>query len=140
MKPHRTRILAMQAVYLREFHEKSLEEIQKFSWIDYKIPQDEQKFAVDLIEGVEEYKKEIDNKIRKYSENWDFDRISLVSRSILKISFFQMMHMPDIVPVKVVIDEAIKIAKEYAEKDANRFINGILDSFYKQEIVAKVDA
>ena len=129
----------MQAVYLREFHEESIKDIQNFEWVDFEIPQDEQKFAIGIIEGVDEFKKEIDNKIREYSENWDFDRISLVSRSILKISIFQIMHLNDIVPAKVVIDEAIRIAKKYAETDATRFINGILDSLYQQEIVKKVN-
>ena len=140
MKPHRARIFAMQAIYLKEFHEKSIEEIRNFEWVDYKVPQDEQKFAIDIIEGVDEFKEKIDNKIKEHSKNWDFDRISLVSRSILKISIFQIMHMRDLISAEIVIDEAIRIAKEYAEEDASRFINGILDSVYRQEIAKKVNA
>ena len=140
MKPHRARIFAMQGVYLQEFQKKSIEEISKFQWIDYKINEDEKKFAIDMIRGVDKFKKEIDAIIKDYSENWNFDRIDLVSKSILKISIFQIIHLKDMIPAMVVIDEAVKISKEYAEESASRFINGLLDSFYQKEILKKINA
>ena len=131
MKPHRARILAMQALFQAEFQEKQIAELVKFEWIDYEIPESEQNFAIKIISGVKESLKEIDNLITEHSKNWDIERISPVNKSILRVSIYQLLYMKDEIPAKVIIDEAIKLAKEYAEDDSGRFINGILDACYK---------
>ena len=131
MKPHRARILAMQALFQAEFQEKQTAELVKFEWIDYEIPESEQNFARKIISGVKESLKEIDNLITEHSKNWDIERISPVNKSILRVSIYQLLYMKDEIPAKVIIDEAIKLAKEYAEDDSGRFINGILDTCYK---------
>lgn len=134
MKPHRARILAMQALFQAEFQEKQTAELVKFEWIDYEIPESEQNFAKKMISGVKESLKEIDNLITEHSKNWDIERISPVNKSILRVSIYQLLYMKDEIPAKVIIDEAIKLAKEYAEDDSGRFINGILDACYKANI------
>lgn len=134
MKPHRARILAMQALFQAEFQEKQTAELVKFEWIDYEIPESEQNFARKIISGVKESLKEIDNLITEHSKNWDIERISPVNKSILRVSIYQLLYMKDEIPAKVIIDEAIKLAKEYAEDDSGRFINGILDACYKANI------
>lgn len=131
MKPHRARILAMQALFQAEFQEKQTAELVKFEWIDYEVPESEQNFARKIISGVKESLKEIDNLITEHSKNWDIERISPVNKSILRVSIYQLLYMKDEIPAKVIIDEAIKLAKEYAEDDSGRFINGILDACYK---------
>ena len=134
MKPHRARILAMQALFQAEFQEKQTAELVKFEWIDYEVPESEQNFARKIISGVKESLKEIDNLITEHSKNWDIERISPVNKSILRVSIYQLLYMKDEIPAKVIIDEAIKLAKEYAEDDSGRFINGILDACYKANI------
>ena len=134
MKPHRARILAMQALFQAEFQEKETAELVKFEWIDYEIPESEQNFAKKIISGVKESLKEIDNLITEHSKNWDIERINPVNKSILRVSIYQLLYMKDEIPAKVIIDEAIKLAKEYAEDDSGRFINGILDACYKANI------
>ena len=135
MKLHRARILAMQAIFQIEFRGYELEgDLTEYRWIDYKIPHDEQDFAREMIMGVIQNLKEIDNLIREYSEHWDFRRISPVNKAILRIGIYQLIHSKKTIPAKVVIDEAIRLGKEFAEKDSNRFINGLLDSFYKKQV------
>ncbi|MDH5717831.1 MAG: transcription antitermination factor NusB [Spirochaetia bacterium] len=131
MKPHRARILAMQAIFQTEIHQRDIEEISSFDWIDYEVPEDEKKFSLEIIKGVMENLESIDKIIIEYSKNWDFKRISMVSKAILRISLYQLMKMKNEISHKIIIDEAIKIAKEYAEEDSTRFINGILDTYYK---------
>lgn len=131
MKPHRARILAMQAIFQCEYGEHSLEELLSFDWIDFQVPDGERELARKIISGVKENLEGIDNIIKQYSKNWEFDRISRVNRAILRISLGQFMYMADEIPEKVIIDEAIKLAKEYAEDDAGRFINGVLDAIFK---------
>lgn len=130
MKPHKARILSMQALFQREFNERSLEELSHFDWIDYRPAQAEMKMATAIIEGVLQNFEEINDIIVHYSLNWDIKRISYVNRAILRISIFQMMQKK--YPMKVIIDEAIKLAKGYAEDEAGRFVNGILDAYWNR--------
>lgn len=133
MKAHRARILAMQAVYQNDFLAKDAEELAQLKWIDYKIPEDEQKFAAKMISGVKENLESIDSIIKGLSTNWDIGRISAVNRAILRISIYQLQYMQTDIPSGVVIDEGLKLARQYAEPDATRFINGMLDAYLKSD-------
>lgn len=121
----------MQAIFQLDFNKRTLKDILRFEWIDYEIPDEEKEFAGKLIKGVVENTESIDKIIMQYSENWKMERISAVNRAILRISIFQLMHYRDVVPVKVTIDEAIKISKKYGDPDSGRFINGVLDAYRK---------
>lgn len=131
MKPHRARVAAMQALYQDQFIERNWSEYGDFLWIDYQLPESEQKFALDIIKGVKENIELIDTQIKELSQNWDFSRLSYVCKAILRSSFFQLKFQQSEIPAKVIIDEAIKIAREFDESDSTRFINGILDAFLK---------
>lgn len=131
MKPHRARIAAMQALYQDQLLERPVDEYSDFLWIDYQLPADEQKFALDIIKGVKDNQESIDTIIKDFSQNWDIGRLSYVCRSILRMSLFQLKYQADEGLAKVIIDEAIKIAREYDESDSTRFINGLLDAYLK---------
>jgi N utilization substance protein B len=83
-------------------------------------------FAVFLFNGVCNRKSQIDSIIKKYVTNWDIQRIAVVDRNILRIAIFEIIAMLD-TPIKVIINEAIEIAKKYSTENSFRFINGILD-------------
>ncbi len=130
MKPHRARVIAMQAVFQIEFHEVTPESLLRFQWIDYSLPQDEKKFAEKIIRGTLEKKDEIDELIIDKSENWDFSRVSPVNKAILRTAIFQLLYVIE-TDARIILDEAVKISQEYAEDDASRYINGVLDSIYR---------
>ncbi len=121
----------MQAIYQTFFQEKEINELLQFNWIDYKIPKDEKNKVDIILTWVLKNKDFLGMLIKDYSHNWDISRISLVTKSILMLSIFQLQEQGDTIPGVVVIDEAVRLAKEYAEDDASKFINGILDSYYK---------
>jgi N utilization substance protein B len=83
-------------------------------------------FAQPLIEGMIAHLPEVDERIRRYAENYDFRRISAVDRNILRLAVYEMLHREDIPPV-VSINEAIELAKMFGGTDSGRFVNGILD-------------
>ena len=68
--------------------------------------------------------------IESYSPSRKLDRISYINLAIMKIALYEMKYCPS-VPDKVAINEAIEFAKEYADKTDVRFINGVLNSYYK---------
>ena len=83
-------------------------------------------FAEELIRGVVEHRAAIDEKISKYTENWDLPRIAAVDRNILRLAMYEMLYRDDIPPV-VSINEAVDIAKKFSTHESGAFVNGILD-------------
>jgi len=79
---------------------------------------------------------EIDKLIISRSKNWDFDRITLIDKLILRMALAEMMYV-DEVPPKVSIAEGVEIAKQFSTEDSSSFINGILDSVYNEIIKGK---
>ncbi len=69
--------------------------------------------------------EELDAYIEKVSENWKPDRISRISRAILRLAIFEMLYMDDI-PVKVSANEAVELAKKFDHENGFSFVNGIL--------------
>jgi N utilization substance protein B len=83
-------------------------------------------FAQPLIDGMVAHLPQIDERIAKYCENYDFRRIAPVDRNVLRLAIFEMLYRDDIPPV-VSINEAIELAKTFGGPDSGRFVNGILD-------------
>ena len=90
-----------------------------------------------FLKTVEDGEK-IDRTIRDLAANWDFSRIGAVEKNILRASIAELWHCPE-TPGRVIIDEAVDLAKEYAGAESSRFINGILDAVYKQTENALTD-
>src|SRR6266478_125018 len=72
----------------------------------------------------------IDERIRRYCENYEFRRISAVDRSVLRLAIYEMLYRDDIPPV-VSINEAIELAKTFGGAESGGFVNGILDRVRK---------
>ena len=87
-------------------------------------------FAQPLIEGMVAHLPEIDERIRRYCENYEFRRISAVDRNVLRLAIYEMLCRDDIPPV-VSINEAIELAKTFGGAESGRFVNGILDRVRK---------
>ena len=89
-------------------------------------------YASKLVETYVENTDELDKLIVSKSSNWDISRIALIDRIIIKLALSEIFYFDD-VPGKVSIVEAVEISKEYSTKDSSGFINGILDSIYKDK-------
>ena len=84
-------------------------------------------FASELIRSGVSHKVTCDKMIRSKAKNWDFERIAVLDKLIMRMAICEFLHFVDI-PPKVTIDEAIEIAKKYSTEKSGLFINGILDS------------
>jgi len=85
--------------------------------------------AAQLVRGAWQNLEPIDDCIRRASANWDPQRISLVDRGNLRLAVYQLLLTPD-VPPKVVINEALELAKRFSAAQAPAFVNGLLDSIW----------
>jgi N utilization substance protein B len=89
-------------------------------------------FAVRLVNGVLEHKKDLDTLIGKYATNWKVSRMQIVDRNILRLGTYELLWLED-VPAKVTVNEAIELAKDFGDEEAARFVNGILDKVLAME-------
>lgn len=78
-----------------------------------------------LARGVDEHRDELDEAISSASVNWKLDRIATMDLTILRLAAYELAHRPD-VPLAVVIDEAVELAKRFSTDDSGRFVNGVL--------------
>jgi len=84
------------------------------------------RYCESLVSGVQAEIDSIDAAIEEHSENWKVDRMAVVDRNILRVAVYELRSRPD-VPYKVIIDEAVELAKRYGSEDSGPFINGIID-------------
>ena len=126
------RILAFQALYAWDMAEDKtgvLEELLNFSWLEEGKLLKERNFPRLLAAGTIENIKAVDEAIKKHLVRWDFSRLNLVDRALLRLSVYELMFQAT--PPSVVIDEAVDISREYGTDDSYRFINGVLDGVRK---------
>ncbi len=128
------REIALQILYQKDITNFPLDEIISNYKKYLNIENIESfKFAEELVRGVVENLKFIDEMIKKYTPSWPFERLNLTDRNILRLAIYEMFFRPDI-PEVVSINEAIELAKIYSTDDSPAFINGVLDSIYKKEV------
>jgi N utilization substance protein B len=123
------------AQYRNHFIEASSDEEEASSFEDVKDLEEGFNFASDLVLGIEKNRNLIDEKIKEYTRNWSFDRLNSTDKNILRIAIFEMFFSPDI-PEVVSINEAVELAKVYGTDESPAFVNGILDSIYKKELLS----
>ena len=87
-------------------------------------------YVQDVIYGIEDHKEEISDQINKeLSEKWEISRLSKINVAILKLAIYEILYKK--IPYKVVINEAVELAKSYGDDSASSFVNGILASVVK---------
>ena len=82
-------------------------------------------FAVKIAQTYRDNSDKIDQIIREYAKGWDFDRLVKMDKDILRISICELLFIKES-PMKVVVDEAVELAKKYSTDDSASFVNGIL--------------
>jgi len=98
-------------------------EIAEFTTLDSQ--NDVKNYAIQIAEFFHKNHKEIDDIIQKHATNWDVGRLVKMDKDILRIAIVELLYIKD-APMKVVVDEALELAKKYSTDDSASFINGIL--------------
>ena len=114
------------------------ESLYKKNKIDYKINDlieenidNEDKFSLELINGVIDNIENIDTLANKYLGSWPINRLGLTDAAILRIAIYELLYTKT--DGKIIIDEAIEISKKYSDEKVAKIINGVLDKIYKLE-------
>lgn len=127
---HLSRIVAMQSLYEWDFHtQRDIEEIAKR--IVEPVEKDvDMEYALRVLKSTMEHREEIDELIKKAAPEWPIDQISIIDKSILRLSANELIYDNDI-PPKVAINEAVEIAKTFGGENSSKFINGVLGTLYR---------
>src|ERR1700712_733638 len=83
-----------------------------------------------LVEGVADHRDDLDEVIAAHAKGWTLQRMPAIDLTVLRIAAFELFHRPD-VPVAVVLDEAVELAKRFSTDDSGRFVNGVLAAIAK---------
>ena len=83
-------------------------------------------FARELVTGVAAHAEALDEAIRAASFLWRVERMGRIDRNILRLAAFELLHQPE-TPARVILDEAIELAKRYGGEESRSFVNGVLD-------------
>ena len=130
-KRTRARELAMQGVYQLDVQGTDLLEHLGEFFIENEPDDFVRKLASDWTKGTWENLAQCDELIVASTIKWDFSRLSPVDKSILRLAVYQLKFCPDI-PPRVVINEAIELAKKFSTAQSSAFVNGVLDAVLKK--------
>ena len=132
---HRGREAAVQMLYQWEVGRVSMYEVRQTFWggpaSEEALSDDERAFASSLADGVADKLAGIDPVIVDAAEHWRLERMNVMDRLILRLAVYEFLHAPD-TPAKVIINEALELARTFSNEDAVRFINGMLDAIRKK--------
>ncbi len=155
MSRRKGRILAFQVLFSWEATKSSLDDLLNFSWLQKdseftanpeteaavaevkESSKEEQTFASLIASGTVDHISEIDQMIKAHlTKDWSLERINKVTLAILRTSIYEMKFQAGSTP-QIVIDEAVKIAKDFGTDDSYKFINAVLDKIGKDEAAKK---
>ncbi len=128
---HDARELTLQILFQCDFHGSTEFWLEQF-WAERDASGPVRTFVSQLVTGVRTHQIELDGLIATYTRNWTVDRMPGVDRNILRQAMYELLWIPD-VPAKVTVDEALELAKNFADDETRRFVNGVLDQFIKHD-------
>jgi transcription antitermination protein NusB len=134
---HLGRIVALQSLYEYEFRVQSedasvdIDEILGRNLERYETAIDDKPFVSDLVKGVIAEQANLDEKIQPIAPDWPIEQIARIDRSILRMGVYELLHLATVVPPKVVINEAVELAKAFGSDNSSKFINGVLGTAYR---------
>jgi N utilization substance protein B len=121
----RARSLALQVLYEVDIANHPPADIYRLRLEENPLPDDLSEFARRIIFGVLPFTDILDQIIAKYAPEWPLDQIAAIDRNILRMALWEFAVYHD-TPIKVAINEAVELAKQYGSDSAPRFINGVL--------------
>lgn len=105
--------------------EKALLALEIAEFTTLESQSEVQNYAIKIAQNYKEHHNKVDEQIQKYSNGWDISRLVKMDKDILRIAITELLFVKD-TPIKVVVDEAVELAKKYSTDDSSSFINGIL--------------
>jgi N utilization substance protein B len=135
---HLGRIVALQTLYEQDFRRESgditfdLDSVLKRNVSRYESTVDDVFFIEELVKGVASHETELDDTLRPLAPEWPIEQIARMDRVVLRMGLYELKYGKD-VPPKVVINEAVELAKAFGGDNSSKFINGVLGTALKHQ-------
>lgn len=135
---HLGRIIALQTLYEQDFRQECNDKTLKLKQVldrnisRYKDMVDDRAFIVELVNGIDASRAELDVLLQPIAPDWPMDQIARMDRIVLHIGAYELIHSKG-VPPKVVINEAVELAKAFGGENSSKFINGVLGTLLRQQ-------
>lgn len=123
----KARTVALQALYESDCVGHELLDVVRRLAEEESLPEENVEFTLELAQGVLEKREEIDGLIQRFAPNFPVDQLPLVDRAILRLAICELLSDRKL-SVKVIINEAVELAKSFGGESSPRFINGVLGS------------
>ncbi len=131
---HLSRTISLQTLFAWDFNGKKDGDIEKIianNFSNFAPSFDDGGFVKDLVLGVKNNIQEIDPYIVKYATEWPLDQITAIDRNILRLGIYELLFTET--PPRVVINEAIEVAKSFGGDASGKFVNGVLGALYAEK-------
>lgn len=141
---HLGRIIALQTLYEQDFRREAgdvdfdLEEVLARNIARYQEMVDDKAFIEELVRGVSKQQTALDDQLQPIAPEWPIDQIARMDRVVLRIGLYELQFEKD-VPPKVVINEAVELAKAFGGENSSKFINGVLGTVMRQREEAETN-
>lgn len=132
---HKSRVVALQVLYEMDSVSHNTSEVFDRHIKDMDLSYPVEEFARTLMLGILEGWEEIDRIIGFFAPSWPVSQMAVVDRNILRIAVYELL-LDDTTPPKVVINEAVELAKSFGADNSHKFINGVLGSVMEIAIKA----
>jgi N utilization substance protein B len=136
---HLGRIIVLQTLYEQELRQDAgdvdfdMAEVLERNILRYRDMLDDVEFIRQLVEGVSKHAADLDSKLQPVAPEWPIDQIARMDRLVLRIGLYELEHEAEAgVPPKVVINEAVELAKAFGGDNSSKFVNGVLGTLLRQ--------
>lgn len=126
----KSREFALQMLFEWDMTRQKPAHVEQHFWKSARAAEETRKFAHQLFEGAVSQAETTDALVVELSENWRLERLATVDRNILRLAIYELRF--GTAPAKVVIDEALELAKKFSSEEAPAFLNGVLDAAGKK--------
>ena len=126
----------MQMLFQWEMSQQDFAKLEVKFWKGAKAADKTRAFANKLFEGTAKEAGALDEIIGKHCENWRFERLAAIDRAILRLAIHELRDGDT--PPKVILNEAIEMAKKFSSEEAGSFVNGILDTIHKSMKISQL--
>jgi N utilization substance protein B len=123
----------LQALYAKHVSSEESKKVLHDILKRYEFDKMTKNFVEELFNSTIEFSDDLDKHIESNLDNWTVDRLNVIDRLIMQMSLCEMIHLKSYdISHKVTISSAIENAKKFSSEDSTSFVNGVLDSIYKE--------
>ena len=123
-----SRILSFQVLFEAEQHGKPNAEVLNLRLNESNLNEEARTFVTELVNGVADSKTRIDSVLERHAPAFPLNEMAAVDRNVLSLAIYELLFDNHESPFRVIINEAIEIAKGYGSESSGRFVNGVLAS------------